>query len=157
MRWEEMCAFSPLLRSHEGNQPTRNVQFDADDELLKHLARMTGVHIALKNYLKLCIADDIARGTPVMRPLFYHYDEEPAYTEMYEYLLGRDILVAPVIEEGALRRTVYLPDDEWVHLFTGDEFGGGTHTVESPIGYPPVFIRKASTYVNDLISKISRI
>ncbi|MBR2671769.1 MAG: alpha-glucosidase [Oscillospiraceae bacterium] len=157
MRWEEMCAFSPLLRSHEGNQPTRNVQFDADDELLKHLARMTDVHIALKNYLKLCIADDIARGTPVMRPLFYHYDEEPAYTEMYEYLLGRDILVAPVIEEGALRRTVYLPDDEWVHLFTGDEFGGGTHTVESPIGYPPVFIRKASTYVNDLISKISRI
>ena len=157
MRWEEMCAFSPLLRSHEGNQPTRNVQFDADEELLKHLARMTGVHIALKNYLKLCIADDIARGTPVMRPLFYHYDEEPAYTEMYEYLLGRDILVAPVIEEGALRRTVYLPDDEWVHLFTGDEFGGGTHTVESPIGYPPVFIRKASTYVNDLISKISRI
>ena len=157
MRWEEMCAFSPLLRSHEGNQPTRNVQFDADEELLQHLARMTGVHIALKNYLKLCIADDIARGTPVMRPLFYHYDEEPAYTEMYEYLLGRDILVAPVIEEGALRRTVYLPDDEWVHLFTGDEFGGGTHTVESPIGYPPVFIRKASTYVNDLISKISRI
>ena len=157
MRWEEMNAFSPLFRSHEGNQPTRSVQFDADDELLSHLARMTKVHVALRDYIKDCTAYNISKGVPVMRPLFYHYDEPKAYTEMYEYLLGRDILVAPVIDEGALRRTVYLPDDRWVHLFTGEEFSGGTHTVESPIGYPPVFIRKDSTYVNELISKISRI
>ena len=51
MRWEEMNAFSPLLRLHEGNQPSRNVQFDGDEELLAHLAKMSRIHAALKPYL----------------------------------------------------------------------------------------------------------
>ena len=52
MRWEEMNAFSPLFRSHEGNQPSRNVQFDADEELLAQLSRTSRMHAALKPYLK---------------------------------------------------------------------------------------------------------
>jgi alpha-glucosidase len=144
MRWAEMNAFTPLMRSHEGNQPARNVQFDWDDELLDHIAKVTGWHVALKEYLKDAVAECANHGTPVIRPLFYHYDEEKAYTESEEYLLGRDILVAPVIKEGVTERTVYLPKDEWIHLFSGKEFKGGTITVESPVGEPPVFIRKES-------------
>ena len=79
-----------------------------------------------------------------MRPLFYHYDEEAAYTEKTEYLLGRDVLVAPVYVEGATARECYLPDDTWVHMFTGKEYQGGTVQVEAPLGQPPVFIRKAN-------------
>ena len=60
-----------------------------------------GCMSALKDYLKGLVAEEISDGTPVMRPLFYHYDEAEAYTEKTEYLLGRDLLVAPVYEEGA--------------------------------------------------------
>ena len=56
-----------------------------------------------------------------MRPVFYHYDEDWAYQEKTEYLLGRDMLVAPVYREGARKRTVRLPDDQWIHLFSGKE------------------------------------
>ena len=79
-----------------------------------------------------------------MRPLFYHYDEEKAYTVSDEYLLGRDILVAPVLKKGAVSRTVWLPEDEWTHYFTGKEYKGGEYVIEAPIGTPPVFIRKSS-------------
>ncbi len=152
MRWEEMNVFSPLFRSHEGNQPSRNVQFDADDELLEHLAKASAMHARLSGYIKNCVAENAGRSLPVMRPLFYHYDEKNAYEEKTEYLLGRDILVAPVLKEGATSRVVYLPEDEWVHLFSGQEYRGGTYTVESAIGHPPVFIRKSSESFNELMS-----
>jgi alpha-glucosidase len=154
LRWEEMNVFSPLFRSHEGNQPSRNVQFDGDEELLKQLARCTKMHVALKDYIKKYVAQQTAMGTPVMRPLFYHYDEERAYTEKKEYLLGRDILVAPVYKEGDVKRTCYLPEDTWVHLFSGKEYTGGQVTVDAPIGQPPVFIRKNSEDF-DMIKKIA--
>ena len=144
LRWEEMNVFSPLFRTHEGNQPVNNVQFDDDEELLAQLAKCGRMHVALKDYLKGLVAEEISDGTPVMRPLFYHYDEAEAYTEKTEYLLGRDLLVAPVYEEGAKSRTIYLPSDGWVNIFDGKEYAGGHMIMEAPIGKPPVFVRQDS-------------
>lgn len=144
LRWEEMNVFSPLFRTHEGNQPVNNVQFDDDEELLAQLAKCGRMHVALKDYLKGLVDEEISDGTPVMRPLFYHYDEAEAYTEKTEYLLGRDLLVAPVYEEGAKSRKVYLPSDGWINIFDGKEYAGGHMIVEAPIGKPPVFVRKDS-------------
>jgi alpha-glucosidase len=155
MRWEEMNVFSPLYRSHEGNQPVNNVQFDADDELLAQLSRTSRMHAALAPYLKKLVKLNAEKGTPVMRPLFYHYDEPEAYTETTEYLLGRDVLVAPVIKQGAVSRTVYLPNDHWVEIFTGRQLFGGTQEIEAPIGKPPVFVRKDSPDY-DLLMQIGR-
>lgn len=152
LRWEEMNAFSPLYRFHEGNQPVMNVQFDADEELYSQLEKFTNTHVRLKGYIKELVDENVNKGTPVMRPLFYHYDEPRAYTESLEYLLGRDILVAPVIDKGATTKTVYLPEDEWVHLYSGKEFDGGMVIVGAPVGEPPVFIRKGSKRFEELMS-----
>ena len=143
-RWEEMNAFSVLMRSHEGNQPSRNVQTYTDDELFASLKAAVDQHLKLKPYLQQCVKEAVEEGLPVMRPLFYYYDEPEAYTEKFEYLLGRDILVCPVIEKGAVKRTVYLPEDGWIELSTGLYFEGGTTTVPAPLGKIPVFVRKAS-------------
>ncbi|MBQ6414646.1 MAG: alpha-glucosidase [Butyrivibrio sp.] len=151
LRWEEMNVFSPLFRSHEGNQPSRNVQFDGDDELLGHLSRTSRLHERLSFYIKACVEENATRALPVMRPLFYHYDEKDAYTEKTEYLLGRDILVAPVLKEKAVSRDVYLPDDTWIHLFTKKEYKGGRYKVEGKIGMPPVFVRKNAELFEKLI------
>lgn len=152
LRWEEMNAFTPLFRSHEGNQPSRDVQFDDDEELLKQISKFTKIHALLKGYIKNAVDEQEMRGTPVMRPLFYHYDEEPCYTEKTEYLLGRDILVAPVYKEGETKRQVYLPDDEWLHIFTKESYKGGEYDICAGIGCPPVFIRKNST-ATDIINE----
>jgi len=150
MRWEEMNVFSPLYRFHEGNRPVSNVQFDEDAELLAHFARCTELYAGLKPYLKKLEAENAEYGIPVMRPLFYHYDEERAYTEKTEYLLGRDVLVAPVLRKGADSRRVWLPEDRWVHLFTGKEYSGGTFEVDAPVGTPPVFVRYESECFKDI-------
>jgi len=152
LRWEEMNAFTPLFRSHEGNQPSRDVQFDDDEELLAQLAKFTNIHVGLKDYLKGLVKEQETMGTPAMRPLFYHYDEYACYTEKTEYLLGRDILVAPVYKEGAKDRQVYLPNDSWIHIFTGKKYTGGGVTIEAPVGQPPVFIRENSEFKNTLLA-----
>ena len=152
LRWAEMNAFSPLFRSHEGNRPDDNVQFDCDGEALSHFAKFSRIHAALAPYLRELMAENRERGIPMMRPLFYHYDEPRCYTEGYSYLLGRDLLVAPVIKEGAVSRSVYLPSDTWIHLFTGSEYSGGSHDIAAPIGIPPVFIRKNSPQLSELLS-----
>ncbi len=145
MRWAEMCAFSPLFRSHEGNQPGRDVQFSDTPELLAQFARCAGWYRNLAPYLQNLEQQAAEHGTPVMRPLFYHYDtEERAYSEKFEYLLGRDLLVAPVYIQGATTRRCWLPDDKWIHVWTGREYYGGDITVEAPMGQPPVFVRKES-------------
>ncbi len=151
MRWEEMNVFSPLLRLHEGNQPENNIQFDADSETLTHLSKMSYMHYKLKNYLKYLVKMCSEEGTPVMRPLFYHYNEKQSYEEKTEYLLGRDILVAPIIDESTYERSVYLPNDNWVHLFSKTGYEGGIYKLKSPIGEPLVFIRKNSDYFSELI------
>lgn len=151
MRWSEMSVFSPLFRSHEGNRPDDNVQFDANDEVLDHYAKMSRLHAALAPYLKEADAQNNQKGIPVMRPLFFYYNDNTDYTEMYEYLLGRDLLVAPVLDKGKTVNEVYFPDDTWVHLWSGKEYIKGHHIVQAPLGQPPVFCRKSSAYLNEFL------
>ena len=154
MRWMELGTFSPLFRTHEGNQPSKNAQFCDDEELLAQLALCTRIHAALAPYLKKLTDEAVQDGTPVMRPLFFYYDSPEAFTCTNEYLLGRDILVAPVVKQGHEKRNVYLPDDSWVHAFTLEEYSGGSHMVKAPIGAPPVFVRKDSQQCKQLLECI---
>ncbi len=146
LRWEEMNAFSPLFRLHEGNQPSRNVQFDSDDELLAHLAKMSRIHAILKPYLIKTEAE-AQRGIPMMRPLFYHYETE--WQDDKEYLLGRDLLIAPIRKEGRTDRHVILPGETWIEVSIGKEYAPGDYLIEAPIGKIPVFVRRDHTVISE--------
>ena len=152
MRWCEMNAFSPLMRSHEGLNPDLNVQFDANERVLHQSAVMSQIHAKLKPYLVKAVEENSEKGIGVVRPLFFYYNEPRAFTESYEYLLGRDILVAPVLKFGAESQRVYLPKDKWVHLWSKKEYSGGEYNISAPIGQPPVFIRKKAQSVLDILN-----
>ncbi|MBQ1552320.1 MAG: alpha-glucosidase, partial [Clostridia bacterium] len=84
---------------------------------------------------------------PVMRPLFLESDEPRFYGVEDEYMLGPDVLVAPVLEQGANGRTVVLPCGKWVRFFTGEEYeGGGEVEADAPLGVPCAFYKKESKY-----------
>ncbi|RFB12074.1 alpha-glucosidase [Bacillus sp. HNG] len=154
LRWADMGAFTPVMRTHEGNRPDDCFQFDGDEETLEHFARMSNIYVALAPYTKELVATNSKMGTPVQRPLFMHYEQdETAYDIQYQYLYGSDLLVAPVHQEGKKEWEVYLPSDEWVHIWTGKEYNGGYITVDAPVGYPPVFYRKNSSRA-ELFTKI---
>ncbi|MCI6733253.1 MAG: alpha-glucosidase [Lachnospiraceae bacterium] len=145
LRWAEMAAFTPVMRTHEGNRPDTNFQFYDDEDCMEQLARLTDIYTMISPLMKRLVKENAETGIPVQRPLFLHNEEdERSYTEQFEYLLGPDVLVAPVYTEGAEDREVYLPSDGWIHLWTGNEYGKGIHTVEAKIGDTPVFYKKDS-------------
>ncbi len=147
MRWAEIAAFSMVMRTHEGNKPKDNWQFDSDEETLTHLARMVTIHINLKPYLKLLEMEYQDDGIPPIRACILHYERDLELKDMkYQYLLGRELLIAPVIEPSVFKWKVYLPDDSWIHLWSGDEFKQGWWEVEAPLGKPPVFYLKDSRF-----------
>ena len=148
LRWLEMAAFTLLMRTHEGNRPDENHQFDSDDDTLRATAEMSAIHARLSPYLAHAAMEYKNSGLPVQRPLFIHYPDDPeSFDISNQYLLGRDLLVAPVLAPGKVDWEVYLPPDQWVHLWTGEEYKGGQVSVKAPMGRPPVFFRKSSQFV----------
>lgn len=148
-RWVDMAAFTPMMRTHEGNRPAENFQFDQDAESLEHLAHMTRIYCHLAPYLKELSHEAATSGHPVQRPLFLHFEQDKeTYGLQYEYLYGPDLLVAPVYQEGVKELQVYLPASEtWMELWTGREIRGGQSvTVPCPIGQPPLFYRSGSKW-----------
>lgn len=147
LRWAEMAAFMPVMRTHEGNRPDTNFQYYDDPDCMRQLARLVDVYTMLAPYTRTLVAENAAKGTPVQRPLFLHYEEDPrAYTEQFEYLYGRDLLVAPVWQADITEWEVYLPEGEWIHLWSGETYSGGAHKVAAPVGDIPVFYRKGSDW-----------
>lgn len=147
LRWAEMAMFTPVMRTHEGNRPDTNFQYYDDEDCMNRLARLTDIYTMLAPYTKELVKENAAKGTPVQRPLFLHYeDDERAYEEQFEYLFGEDVLVAPVYTESTVTREVYLPEGEWVHFWSGKTYTGGTHTVDAPLGNTPAFYKKDSSY-----------
>lgn len=147
LRWAEMAAFTPVMRTHEGNRPDECFQYYDDEDCMKRLKRIVDVFTELTPYRKTLVAENAAKGVPVQRALFVHNeDDERCYSEQYEYLLGPDMLVAPVYLADQTEREVYLPEGEWVHLWTGKEYGKGTVTVPAELGDTPVFYKKNSEF-----------
>ncbi|MBP0597837.1 alpha-glucosidase [Herbaspirillum sp. LeCh32-8] len=154
-RWAEMAAFTPVMRTHEGNRPDENFQFWQDDAVLAHFARMTRLFVGLKPYVRALAAEAAERGLPLQRPLFLHYEQDAAtYAIQDQYLYGRDVLVAPVHQAGQERWQPYLPrGDRWIHLWSGARFDGGRRVdVAAPIGEPPVFVRDGAACAPALLT-----
>lgn len=156
LRWAEMAMFTPFMRTHEGNRPDTNFQYYEDEDTMERLARITDIYTMLAPYTKAMVKINAQRGIPVQRPLFMQYEQdEKAYDIQYEYLFGSDMLIAPVYLENREDWEVYLPEDRWIHLWTGKEYEGGDITVDATLGYTPAFYRKGSVYT-EIFEEIRR-
>jgi alpha-glucosidase len=149
MRWTEASVFTMIMRTHESIKPFDNLQFDSNEELLKHFAKMVNLHVKLKPYLQFISEKYQALGIAPFRGCFLHYEDDPELINLkYQYLFGPDLLIAPVVKPNITKWDVYLPMDKWIHTWSGKNYRGGWTTVEATIGKPPVFYRKNSSFVN---------
>ncbi|WP_327205169.1 hypothetical protein [Paenibacillus sp. Soil522] len=97
----------------------------------------------LRDYTRELMKEAHEKGAPVMRPLFYEFQNDDKVWDIKdEYMYGPDLLVAPILYEGAASREVYLPEgSKWTDARTGSVFEGGqTILVEAPLSTIPVFL-----------------
>jgi alpha-glucosidase len=141
-RWTELGAFTPILRTHEGLRRTENWNWDRDPDTTAHFSRFARIHQALAPRILELGRAHRATGMPIVRALALSHPEDPrTYNILDEFMLGDDLLVAPVVTQGATARRVYLPRGQWFDLWDpARSFMGPTEIeVAAPIGRPPVF------------------
>jgi alpha-glucosidase len=144
----ELNAFTAVFRTHEGLDPAIAAQFDTDAATLAHTVRFARVYRGLAAYRKGLVAEAAATGAPVARHLFLHYPADANVKGLrYQFLLGADLMVAPVLDRGAEAVEVYFPEgDAWVDLWTGAAAGtpGEWARMPAPLGTPAVFLRQGA-------------
>lgn len=141
LRWAEWSMFSPVFRTHEGNQPDRFAQ-PWDDEVVEEFARMTRRFGALRRYRQTVVDRALEAGWPAMAPVWLRYPHTwaaRAAGRTASYLFG-EFLVTPVLRPGARTVRVTLPPGRWRHVWSGREFHGNRLVeIDAPLGRPAVF------------------
>jgi alpha-glucosidase (family GH31 glycosyl hydrolase) len=142
-RWTALGALSPVMRTHHGLSARENWWFGADEETLGHFRRWARLHIRLFPYLFAAAHVATGTGLPIMRALALSHPEDPrVWTLSDQYMLGDHLLVAPVLDEGATGRSLYLPAGTWLALDGGAPMMGPADvTVGAPLTEIPVFAR----------------
>lgn len=160
VRWFQWGAFCPVMRLHGDRVPAqavyrkdgnRTLNSGADNEVWSYgeevyeiLVNYLNLREALRGYTRELMKEAHEKGSPVMRPLFYEFPGNDAVWDIKDqYLYGPDMLVAPVVYEGAAEREVYLPrGSRWTNLHDGKTYEGGqTITAEAPLNIIPVYLR----------------
>jgi alpha-glucosidase (family GH31 glycosyl hydrolase) len=101
------------------------------------------LHQRLVPYLYGLAVDASMRGFPLMRPVALISPDDPrAYEDEFTYLLGGDLLVAPVMEPGARQRRLFVPEGEWIDWWEGKRYRGpAVITVAAPQDRIPLLVR----------------
>ena len=145
-RWIEASCFSPLFRNHSAKYTRRQEPWQFNQETLEINKKYIKLHYKFLPYLyDLCYEESLT-GLPILRPLVMHYQNDKNTWECNdEYLVGSSILVAPVTEQGARARMVYLPEGIWADYWTGQRILGGQYILkEAPLNLCPIYIKAES-------------
>jgi alpha-D-xyloside xylohydrolase len=144
-RWFQYATFLPIFRTH-GSRPANEVWSygkQAEPILEKYLR----LRYQLMPYIYSLGYRNWATGAPIMRALPLDFPADPKVAQIAdEYMLGPAFLVAPVTEQGATSRQVYLPAGaDWTNFWTGEKLKGGQEVaVAAPIDTIPLFVRAGS-------------
>jgi len=139
VRWTQFGVLTSHLRYH-GTTPREPYAYPAVADIARKWLKL---RYALIPYLLAQARTSIAGGLPLLRALILFDTNDPSCRHIDDaYLLGDDILVAPVMNEAGVR-DVYLPTGDWVDLWTGTELSGPRwlKDVASPLEHMPVYIR----------------
>ncbi len=143
-RWMQAAALTPFFRSHSVPEAGNKEPWEFGDEFTKINRATVELRYRLLPYLYTLFHEHERTGAPVMRPLWYEFPRDAGtYLVNDEYLVGGDILVAPVVRDGARSRGVYLPGGtDWIDWWTGTRYEGGrSHNIEAPLEKLPLFVR----------------
>ncbi len=144
VRWAQWGLLSPFARFH-GTTPREPWEYGEEaEEIVAHYLKL---RYRLVPYLLTAAEETVRTGVPIMRHMALEFPEEPnVHTLDDQYMLGRDLLVAPVTMEGCRAREVYLPGGTWTDLERPSKTyeGPGFVKLNAPLSRVPVLVREGA-------------
>ena len=145
VRWLQFGAFQPILRLHSDHG--FRLPWEYGPVARRVAADFLRLRESLVPYVYTAARESYDTGLPIARPMYLEWPKfERAYTYDGEYMLGDELLVAPITTPGRrAAKRVWFPPGKWVDLFTGAVHRGSrTQTVSVPLDRMPVFARAGS-------------
>ena len=126
IRWMEMGPFIPIFRNHSNMYTRRQEPWAFGPRAEKIAKKSIELRYELIPYIYDLYYISHKEGLPIFRPMIMEYEKDMNLLNMREqFMLGENMIVAPVLYEGERSKTVYLPKGSWFNYFTMEKLQGG--------------------------------
>lgn len=145
-RWYQTGAWLPFFRGHSNKDVNRREPYLYSPTVQKRIRNAIKHRYVHLPYWYTLFYEHMKTGQPVIRPLVYHYgDDAKTFDLDNEWLIGKNILVSPVLHKGAKEITVYFPGSEvWYDIMLNKKFQRGHRKISVNLDTTPVFYRGGS-------------
>ena len=140
VRWLQLGTFSPILRTH-AQQVAEPYRYTEQQDIILDLIK-TRYRWLPYNYT--LAYENASQGLPMVRPLNFYSQSSTQYDDIEDqYFWGSDVMIAPVLEQGAVARRVVIPDGQWIDYNNPLKIynGGDTISYDAPLGVLPMFVK----------------
>ena len=145
IRWMQLGTFSPIMWAHGAGIPSEPFFYQAQTAQLAKDAIDLRYQLLPYNY-SLAWQNSLD-GTPLARPLSFHYPEDSSVWEIEtQYLWGEQFLVAPVLQAGQEEKQVYFPKGRWIDFWKGEIYESGWHAIPVEKQHIPLFVKGGAMF-----------
>jgi alpha-glucosidase len=145
-RWTQFGTFTPYFRNHSVLDSIRQEPWSFGDNYEKIIKKYIQERYVWLPYLYTLFKEASLTGVPVMRPLVLEYPtDKNTFNLSDQFMIGSDVIIAPIMKPDTYHRVVYLPEGTWVNYWTEEILEGGKHhLVEAELETLPIFIKKGA-------------
>lgn len=165
VRWFQFGLFSPIMRLHGSRMRTKNQEepnpgiiersggpneiWCFGDENYITIKKLIELRERLRPYIVEAMDEASKTGMPIMRPMFFEFPKDPVCYQLEDqYFFGGDILFAPIMEQGQVKRMVYLPEGNWIQTKDKKVYtGAGYVEVKAELNEFIAFVREGSEVI----------
>ncbi|MFW9264715.1 glycoside hydrolase family 31 protein [Nostoc sp. CALU 546] len=142
-RWMQVGMLYPLMRGHSAMSTARHEPWVFGDRVENICREYINLRYQLLPYIYTLFWEAVTTGAPILRPLLYHFPNDPkTYTLYDQVLLGASLMAAPIYRPGVEHRSVYLPAGTWYDWWSGDRYEGPIHILaHAPLERMPLYVR----------------
>ena len=145
-RWTQVGAFTPFFRNHSADRTIRQEPWSFGQQIEDIVKKYIEVRYRFLPYMYQLFHETSKSGIPIMRPLILEYPNDKKVENCSDqFLVGSDLLVAPIMTPETTHRAVYLPEGRWFDYWTGKQYVGGQHhLIYAPLDTLPLFVREGA-------------
>lgn len=142
-RWMQVGMLYPFMRGHSAMTTGRHEPWVFGDRVERICREYIELRYRLLPYLYSLFWEAATTGAPILRPLLYHYPNDPCTYALHDQvLLGPFLMAAPIYQPGKEHRAVYLPEGTWYDWWNNERYQGPTHILaHAPLERMPLYVK----------------
>ncbi|MFV9511590.1 glycoside hydrolase family 31 protein [Tepidibacillus sp. LV47] len=148
-RWTQVGAFTPYFRNHSALGSVRQEPWSFGEKYEKVIKKYIQLRYQWLPQLYTLFAEAHQTGIPIMRPLVMEYPNDAnTYNLSDQFMIGDNVIIAPIMQPSVTHRVLYLPDGRWVDYWTGEVLEGNQHhLIQAELDVLPIYVKEGTMIV----------